>query len=425
MAFLHEHIILPLSDLATGQRVHYYLRKLRKAETWSKDRMHAFQQQRLQQLLKYAAKEVPFYREWFAARGFDPAHTTLEQLPIVNKTIMRQAGIERFTAEHFPHLQRIASRSSGSTGEPFSFYTTQEESSVNTASKILTWQKAGYQMGEKYMKIAYMPRGSRMKRMQDYINNCHYVFFDSMDDQRLQDIMLQIEAYRPLYLRSYPMPILMLARYRMQHPEFTHRFHRIFTTGATLTHNERQVIEAAFGCDIIDSYSCEGTPNNAETPAHDGYHTCRYFGIVEILDDNNIPVTDGIGRVVSTDLWNCAHPFLRYDTQDMVEIHNGTIQRIVGRQSESIISPNGVSYTIYSFMSYFEHELESVDAYQVVRCPDGSITFRLVVNSQYTPETEQYIINHWQQRLVMPVSVSVVDNIPLMHNNKHLTIVNE
>ena len=106
MAFLHEHIILPLSDLIKGESVHKYLRLLRDAESWSDEQMKEFQRQRLQQLLTYAAKEVPFYRDWFQDQGLNPATVSLKQMPIVDKAIMRQEGIERFASEHFPTKER-------------------------------------------------------------------------------------------------------------------------------------------------------------------------------------------------------------------------------------------------------------------------------------------------------------------------------
>ena len=89
MGFFHEHIILPLSDLATGQQVHKYLRLLKKAEKWTPEQMADFQKQRLQHLITYAANEVPFYHNWFHDHGLNPDTATLEQLPIIDKATGR------------------------------------------------------------------------------------------------------------------------------------------------------------------------------------------------------------------------------------------------------------------------------------------------------------------------------------------------
>ena len=425
MGFLHEHIILPLSDLVKGEQVHKYLHLLHEAEGWSPEQMEAFQQKRLKELLVYAATEVPFYRDWFHDHGIDPTTARIEQMPIVDKAFMRQEGIDRFTAEHFPVKKRIYSRSSGSTGEPFSMYESKLSNSVNTAAKLRTWYMADYRLGDRYMKIANGVRQGKLKELQDKINNCLYVPFYSMSDEVLRSILDKIEHSHPSIIRSYPIPLYLLAQYRNRHAGYVFYPRHIMTTGSTLPVAYRAEIEKAFGCDIIDSYSCEGTANCYETPAHDGYHITQYYGIIEVLDDNNNPVNNGIGRVVSTDLWNLAHPFIRYDTQDLVEVRNGQIQRIMGRECEALVHANGEIFTVHNFSHFFLYELSAIDTYQIVKHNDNSITFRLVVNEQYTPDIEQHIIDFWHQKLNAPVSVSTVDEIPLMHNNKRLTIIEE
>lgn len=430
MAFFHEYIILPLSDLLRGEHVHKYLRLLKEAECWTPEQVAAFQQQRLRQLLRYASKEVPFYSDWFHDHHLNPDTATLDQLPIVSKNIMRQEGIDRFTAKGFPVNQRIPSRSSGSTGEPFSFFVSKEAYSVNTAAKLRTWYMAGYRLGDRYMKIANGTRHGKLKKLQDRINNCDYVPFYSMDDNTLKDILDKIEITHPSFIRSYPVPLYLLAQYRNKHGDsYHHKPLHVMTTGSTLPQAYRTEIEQAFGCDVIDSYSCEGTADCYETIAHDGYNITQFYGIIEVLDNHNNPITNGIGRVVSTDLWNLAHPFIRYDTQDLVEIKEGRIQRIMGRECESLIVTNGQRYTVHNFVGFFQEDnrptKQSVIAYQVVKRKDGGITFRLVVNEQYTPDIDQYIIDFWQQQLGVSVTVELVEKIPLMKNNKRLTIVEE
>ena len=426
MGFLHENIILPLSDFATGQQVYKYLRLLRETEQWNEAQMSAFQQQRLRMLLECAAIEVPFYRDWFVDHNLDPKTVALNQLPVVNKSVMRQEGIERFSTEHFPIKKRLLSRSSGSTGEPFSYYETRLSYSVNTAAKLYTWYQAGYCLGDSYMKIANGVRHGKLKKIQDMVNSCYYVPFYSMDDSVLASILGRIDKKRPRFIRSYPVPLFLLARYRNNHANQYHHYpQHVFTTGSTLPSAYREEIEKAFGCDVIDSYSCEGTPNTYETINHDGYKVSGYYGIIEVLDDSNQPITDGVGRVVSTDLWNLAHPFIRYDTQDLVEVKGGQIQRIMGRECDAFVHCNGTLFTIHNFSHFFLYDTNAVDTYQILKHKDGSIAFRLVVNENFTSNVEHTIIDYWQRQLGVSVDVMLVDEIPLMHNNKRLTIVEE
>lgn len=425
MAFLHEHIILPLSDLLKGEQVHKYLRLLKEAERWTPEQMSGFQQQRLRQLLEYASKEVPFYRDWFLDHNLDSTTATLQQLPIVNKEIMRQEGVDRFSAEHFPAKKRITTRSGGSTGEPFTFHETELSYSVNMAAKLRTWYQAGYSLGDRYMKITNGKRPSKVKQLQDLVNNCVYMPFYSINDDILKSILNKIESTKPIIIRSYPSPLYLLARYRNSHPGYSFSPRHIMTTGSTLTEDYRNEIEKAFGCDIIDSYSCEGTPNTYETVSHDGYTVTGYYGIIEVLDDNNRPVINGVGRVVSTNLWNYAHPFVRYDTQDLVEVKEGRIIRIMGRQCETLVEANGTLLTVHNFTHYFADNFPSVDGWQVVKQKDGNIRFRLVVNSLFSADDERNIISHWASCTGKDIRLEIVDRLPLMSNNKHLCIIDE
>ncbi len=429
MGFIHEHLILPLSDLLKGETVHYYLRLLQDAEQWDVKQMCSFQEQRLRDLVRHAAKQVPFYREWFSESAVHPEDIQtledLKQLPIVNKSVMRKEGIEAFAAIGFPGKNRMYSRSSGSTGEPFSFYESKRSYSVNMASKLRTWYQAGYRLGDPYMKIANGLRQGMMKKLQDFINHCDYVSFYSINDESLKVILDRIEEKKPRFIRSYPVPLFLLAQYRNSHKEYKYCPLHVFTTGSTLPQVYRDEIERAFGCDVIDSYSCEGTPNTYETPEHKGYRVSGYYGIIEVLDNKDHSVINGIGRVVSTDLWNFAHPFIRYDTQDLVEVKNGIITRIMGRECESFIQANGETFTVHNFSHFFLHDLDSIDAYQIVRHKNGSVTIKIVINDNYTESVEKEIADYWHQKLEVPVTVICVDEIPLMHNNKRLTIIEE
>lgn len=433
MGFIHEHIILPLSDLAKGEHVHRHLRKLARLEQSSEQEMTDFQEKRLRILIDHVVSTVPFYREWFASNNLVPSDiqtlNDLRRLPIVDKAMMRREGVERFSSGTYPAKQRMSARSSGSTGEPFSFYISKEAYSVNMAAKLRTWYQAGYRLGDPYMKIANGARHGRLKTLQDRVNHCVYVPFFSMNDDSLAKILECIEHTRPTFIRSYPMPLFLLAQYRNTHSGYSFSPRHVMTTGSILPAAYRAEIERAFGCDVIDSYSCEGTPNTYETIAHDGYHVTRAYGIIEVLDNEGNPVYDGIGRVVSTDLWNLATPFLRYDTQDLVEVHGGHIQRILGRECETLIVAGGKRFMVHNFVGFFQEDdrptRQSVTAYQVVKRRDGGITFRLVVNEQYNSNIERYIIDFWQEQLQMPVQVERVDEIPLMRNNKRLTIIDE
>lgn len=439
---LAENVVLPISDLLTGQHVSKYFRFLKKSESWTRQQIDDFQNERLRMLIKHAVTTVPYYRDLFHKLGLtaDDIQTKADlcKIPVVDKNIMRREGIERFTSEGFPQKEMRFDRSSGSTGEPFNSYTTRDAYSFNLAAKLRTWYKNGYRLGDKYVKLSQRLRKSKLKKLQDKVNRCLYIPVEDASDDRQFNALRMIESYKPDVIRGYPSTILFLAQCRQKHPEFTHCPKWIATTGEQLTVKMRSFIESVFCCKILDSYSCEGNSNVAECVGNDCYHVTEEYGVTEVLDDNGKPVVDGIGHVVTTDLWNFAHPFIRYDTQDLVEVsskecrcgsHHMRIDSIIGRSSENIIAVNGCRFTTQTLSIFFTDSNSplgnSVDGYQLVQKKDGSVLFKLVANDLFDDSQKQYIVDYWGQRFGKPVSVELVDKLPLTKNNKWLSIVFE
>ena len=439
--YISKRLFLNLSDIALHQCTAKSLRFLQEAKTWTREQLDAYQNERLQLLVKQAAAKVPYYRDLFANIGlsYNDIRTKedLHKIPIVDKSIMKKEGLERFSAEGFPKNERVLQRSGGSTGEPVSFYTTKEENSMNLAAKLQTWYNTGYRLGDRYVKIANSERTSWKKKLQDFTNNSILISFSNVEEKDLRATLEKIESSKPLYIRSYPLPLYLLAQYKKTCNDFHHLPKYIFTTGSTLSEDYRGTIENAFGCKIIDSYSCEGNANVSQSPQCNYYHVSEDFGITEVLDKDNNPVTNGIGRVVSTDLWNFAHPFLRYDTQDLVEVceepcpcgnPRKMIKRIMGRECESFLQSNGKYFTVHDltgFLKKYENINEAIDAYQLVKKKDGTIAFRVVGNALFSTESEHFLENYWSEQFGKTVSVEKVDQIPLLNNNKRLTIIEE
>lgn len=428
MAFLHEHIILPLSDLATGQRVHHWLQFLKQSACWDEAQIHQFQDERFRLLVRHVAENVPYYRDLFIQEGWSAddfrSIDYLTYLPIVSKSIMRHESTKRFVTDNISSYKHFVCHSSGTTGEPFEFLVSKEAYSLNTAAKLRTWNQAGYRLGDCYMKIVSSPRTSFIKRIQDRVNNCICMGFNSLDRDSLQNILKAIDYHRPSIIRTHPNVAFYLALER-QKGNYHHHPRVIMTTSSNMTPVYREVIGQTFNCDIIDSYSCEGTANCAETPRHDGYHVTQEYGIIEVLDNNNQPVRNGIGRVVSTDLWNFAHPFLRYDTLDMVEVKDNVITRIYGRGNEALSSLDGKIFTSQVICDFFSYLINGVQAYRLIVHRDGALDILLVVDRDFSDEQQAAVANYWSQQTMRKVTVHLVDQIPITKSGKETTIFYE
>lgn len=441
---LQERVILPLSDIITGQKVSRYLKFLLTSKSWNREQIDNFQNERLKRLIEYSYENVPFYHDEMRKRGITPSDIQskedLYKLPVINKEIMRKEGIERFTSQSMPKSKMILKSSSGSTGQPFKYYATKLSYSVNLAANLRGWYNFGWRLGDKYVKISQNPRKSFIKRIQDSITGNLYLATADLSDEHLHEMMQQIEDYKPLVIRSYPDPLYLMAKYRLEHKsEFSFCPKVITTTGNVLHENVRHIIEEAFGCKIFDAYASEGNSNVFECPTHCGYHSSEEYGITEFLDEQNNPVKQGTGRIITTDLWNYAHPFIRYDVQDLAEIdsepcpcgnEHKRIKKILGRDNELLIAPSGKKYCVHHFTVFFESTVtpelkDSIDQFQFIQHKNQDITIKLVVNKKYDSEVERFLTKYWCMEFKSNVDIQIVDKIPIMNNNKRKFIIIE
>ena len=442
--WLQEHIVLPLSDLITGQSVSKKLNFLLKSQYWTREQLDDFQNQRLRLLIQHVYESVPFYRDYMHAHHLTPADIQtkddLKKLPIITKEIMRKEGIERFTSETYPISKRITTSSSGSTGKPFVHYITKEDYSMDIAGNLRGWYNMGWRLGDKYIKISQNPRNSFLKKIQDWVTRNRYVATTDLSDEHLYEVMQEIEYYKPVVIRSYPDPLYIMAQYRLQHKnEFRYCPKVITTTGNVLHSHIREVIEEAFGCEVYDSYGSEGNSVAFECSTHGGYHSAEEYGITEVLDDNDQVVQEGSGRVVTTDLWNYAHPFIRYDVQDRIEVTASPcrcgrvhlrVLKVLGRDNEVLNAPSGRRYIVHHFTVFFEPTVtpqlkDSIEQYQIVQHKDGSVTIKLVVNNRYEDAMSMFLKDYWEKEFGADVTIEIVDRIPIMGNNKRRFIIIE
>lgn len=438
---ISENLILPLSDAFTGLSVNKKLTFLLNSQWWSSEDIINYQEERLRNLIKHSVNSVPYYRELFKKNNLVindiQKLEDLNKIPLLTKDTIKKEGQKKFLSTAIPKNTKLKSSSSGSTGEPLFYYTTKEAYSLKIAANLRGWYWMGFKLGDKYMKLSQNPRNTLIKKLQDYFSNNKYMSTNPLIESNYLHILNEIDKYKPDFIRCYPDPLLFLARYKKNNPFFHHIPKAITTTGNTLFPQVRREIEEAFQCEIFDSYSCEGNGNFFECSTHECYHSTDEYSISEVINPANQKINHGIGRLVSTDLWNYAHPFIRYETQDLVDIDNNNcscnrkhfkVKRILGRNNEVLESITGRKFIVHNFTGYFQTDSKklkrSINQFQVQKFKN-KITFYLVVNNNFDASVENHIKNYWEHELGYEVLIDVVDKIPLNKNGKRKFIIDK
>ncbi len=424
--FFNEKILLPISDMITGHNTSSDLKMLLESQWWTSDRIREYQERKLRLLVEHAYENVPYYNNLFKENKLKPSDIRtkedLRKIPILKKSTIKKHHNDSLVARNISPKNRSTLYSSGSTGEPLGFYISNNAFSMRYATAIRGWYWMGYRLGDKYVKLSQNPRNSKLKRIQDWMNNCKYLFSQQLIEENFKKLVSEIREFRPKILRGYPDPLLFLAKYIQQNGIDDVQVPIIATTGNILFPEARALIQEQFHSIIFDSYSCEGTPNIAECPTHECYHAASEYAITEVLSDGEEVAPGEKGRLYTTDLFNYATPFLRYDTQDILVRSEKpcscgrnlpAFSRILGRDNDILITPSGKYLIVHNFTGYFEY-LEEVNAFQVYQKDPDHIIIKIVINDNFNNDTEKAILKYWYEYIGNDVKIElqIVDEIP-------------
>jgi phenylacetate-CoA ligase len=293
-------------------------RELNRAQWLPTEELRARSQARLARLLHHAAENVPFYR------GRDP-----DNLPVMDKSIYRNHAPEAFIASNVPANRRVERATSGSTDVPYRFVVDRETLPVAFASQLSYDSWIGLRPYDRCLRIAVPQAPARngapsppwLQRLYENWTQQRISVWD-IDAQRAEDIWHRIEAFRPKFIFGYTSTLATLADLlRSRDLAISRPLRGVITTAETLTPPRRRLIEEYFRAPITNRYglrefgwfaaqSCPVSPER--------FHVNSELVICEILGADGLPAEDGeTGRIVLTDLWNYARPFIRYDTGDL------------------------------------------------------------------------------------------------------------
>jgi phenylacetate-CoA ligase len=387
---LFQRVVFPALDLLNRTRVSNTYRALRRSQWWSAEEHAREQERKLARILAWSEAQSSFYREhWRSAPAERRAASiwpALDGLPIVTKQDLRVASDSFPLAGHGGRVLRV--RTSGSTGEPMTFYRSGEQESWFWALRLRMWEWGGYVPGEPYLTLNLNPRIALRKRLQDVLFRCRYHGFNA-NEHDVDRVVRDLRDGRIPHLIGYASSLHLLATELERRGETVAGVRSILSTGDTLHPAYRSRIEAAFGSGVTDYYGAggEGLHLASQCEQRGRYHLHPENACVEIVTDGRPARPGETGEIVVTQLDNLAMPLVRYATADAAVATAETacacgrklplIEGVVGRVSDCVRAPDGSVLVVHFFTILFEH-LDGVDQFQVVQRESDRVVARLV-----------------------------------------------
>jgi phenylacetate-CoA ligase len=364
----------------TTLRVLRAVRELNRAQWLPAEELRRRSEVLRARLLRHAAENVPFYR------GLE-----LDRVPVMDKSSYRSHAPEAFEASNLPAQRRVAKTTSGSTGVPFRFAVDRAASPVAFASQLAYDSWIGLRPFDRCLRVvvpqAPAPGGARLlpwlQRVHERWTQERISVWD-VDAQRAEELWRRLEAFRPEFLFGYTATLatvadLLQARgLRLSRP-----LRGVITTAETLSPPRQRLIEEYFRAPITNRYGLRefgwfAAQSCAVSPER--FHVNTELVLCEILRQDGSPADEGeTGRIVLTDLWNYARPFIRYDTGDLAARLGGAcpcgrgfplLGPIEGRTQEWLTTPEGKMVNpgiLGHYLFVYNRHGDAVRHYQIVQ----------------------------------------------------------
>ncbi len=318
-------VLWPALPAGEGQQYLALLYQLEQSQWWTPEQIQTFQFKQLQMLLQHAAQFVPFYQQRycseFIANNLQLNEKLWRELPILRRSDV-QDNMENLLSTKLPpdHGEVLWNTSSGSTGRPIKFATTQLSQKIMRAFQARDFDWQGWQTQH---KIAVMISRTEHTTSFGWGSGFDEIYETgiSVSLNARNDIATRarwLESESPDYLVCAATNLSELAHYCLKHDIGLPALRQVRAVSEMLSPDLKEQVYKAWGARTTQVYSCEEAgllasdhPDSNELYVHDENV------YLELLNEQGLPVKPGeIGEVVITQLSNFAMPLIRYAIGD-------------------------------------------------------------------------------------------------------------
>jgi phenylacetate-CoA ligase len=379
-----------LSHLPATVRVgHGYLgvtRRIRAAERMNSSATESWLLSSLQRLLIHANTHVDFYRDFYREKGYSPRDfQTLadwEHVPVVTKQDLHSRPLSERCAQG---RNGVPVNTGGTSGTPLAFLLERNASPFEWAHMHHIWCARGYRVSQLKLRIGgtYFTNGVPVvyhPRHNEYIVNAN------CSAQQVVDAVLALsEKHSFGWVHGYPSLVAEFAQVLGAQSSPSARSFVAKLKGVLLGSEfpapmYRQPIAELLSSNIVSWYGQSEMTVLARETAKGVYQSLATYGYTEA-----VPLVGGDqSRLVSTSLCNFVHPFIRYDTGDLISpiaSYDGSLAFRIseGRIGDFILDRNGRKLSLTSIIFGRHHAcFNDILHLQVRQTQPGHITLLVV-----------------------------------------------
>lgn len=328
-------------------------RWISRSETGVLEVLHRARFVALVRMVRLAYDEVDFYREHYRANGFSPddlrTWADWDNVPVVTKADLQEFPLDRRVARGGRGMKI---NTGGTSGQPLEFFLDKQAFAREWAHMHRLWFSRGYR--PHHLKLTF--RGKHFDRGE-------VVRYNAVHNELIVNANAEMHTVVDAVQR---LPSSTVVRWLHGYPslvaEFAHAFSSSGGVGlerfrsrlfGVLLGSEypapvyRTVIEDVLSSNVLSWYGHSEMAVLAGETARGVYHSLPSYGYAEALKQGN----GSEDKLVCTSLHNRVHPFIRYDTGDLVEAISqeggGLSFRVTeGRVGDFVLDRNGQRHSL-------------------------------------------------------------------------------
>jgi len=422
-----------------GYPAEQYSRLLEASESWPRERLECFRNDKLQRLISHCYENVPYYRKIMDDSRVNPHDIRraddLLKLPILTKEKVRSHS-EELVAKNISQMKASWSKTGGTTGEPIRVSKNQECSGWSNMcyERGLRW--GGLKVDESRIKLFGGTLGIGQTRLITRVGSL------LRGDLLLPAFELQTATARDYfdkilrsgsrYLLGYSSAIYRLAVLAQEMKQDI-AFNAVFPTAEVMLPEWEEVIRTVFKCAVLPYYGC-GEVNSLgySKLGMTGYFIPEEHALIEVMQKEGTSQLSGEGPFIITDLDNFAMPMLRYVNGDAGKISGANghcpfsqIERLDGRYNSLLMTDkrdliSGVIGThVFRLTS-------SVESYRIIQEEPLRVVIKVVPRNDLSEEDRVLVLGLFTKYLgnKMKITIETVENLPLPPSGKSVFVIN-
>ncbi len=301
------------------------------------------------EILQHHLSNTPFYKQLV-----DDQDTDWEDLPVLTKRNLQQPLADRLS-EGFTTDDIFKGKTSGSSGHPFTFGKDKFAHALTWAAFHEAYSKHDIDLNTslqaRFYGIPLSGKGRYMELAKDFVSYRKRFPVFNLNDEVLGKYVARFRADGFEYLNGYTSSILLLASYCRKNEivlkEICPTLKICIVTSEMLFPQDKELMEKWFGVPVINEYGASEVGLIAMEDEKGRFLLNNKNLFIEIVDENNKPVKNGEkGKVLITDLFNLAHPIIRYEIGDVASIAATDDDRLIlqdlqGRTNDVAQLPSG------------------------------------------------------------------------------------